>query len=67
MQENGVNLLTKWGTPSAHFDKGTKSFITLVLGILAGILFSKEKAEMVAINNIKRFRIWMGRLFFLFP
>ena len=52
MQENGVKRLIDWGTPSVHFEKDTKSFITVVPGIMAGILFSKAKAEMVAIGNM---------------
>lgn len=40
------------GIPSVHFEKDTKSFITIVPGIMAGILFNKAKEEMVAIGEM---------------
>lgn len=52
MNEARVKRLIDWGTPSIHFEKDKKSFITVVPGIMAGILFSKAKAEMVAIGQM---------------
>ena len=52
MKEAGVKRLIDWGTPSVSFEKDAKSFITVVPGIMAGILFSKAKAEMVAIGEM---------------
>ena len=52
MKEQGVKLLIDWGTQSVAFDKDKKSFITVVPGIMAGIMFSKAKAEMVAIGQM---------------
>lgn len=52
MKEQGVKRLIDWGTPSVAFDKDKKSFITVVPGIMAGIMFSKAKAEMVAIGEM---------------
>ena len=52
MKENGVKRLIDYGTPSVHFEKDKTSFITVIPGILAGILFSKAKEEIVAIGNM---------------
>lgn len=52
MKEQGVKRLIDWGTPSVAFNKDKKSFITVVPGIMAGIMFSKAKAEMVAIGQL---------------
>ena len=52
MKETGVKRLIDWGTPSVTFDKDKKSFITIVPGIMAGILFSKAKTEMVNIGEM---------------
>ena len=52
MKEQGVKRLIDWGTPSVTFEKDKKSFITVVPGIMAGIMFSKAKAEMVAIGQL---------------
>lgn len=52
MKEQGMKRLIDWGTPSVAFDKDKKSFITVVPGIMAGIMFSKAKAEMVAIGQM---------------
>lgn len=52
MKEQGVKRLIDWGTPSVAFDKDKKSFITVVPGIMAGIMFSKAKAEMIAIGEM---------------
>ncbi len=52
MKETGVKRLVDWGTPSVSFEKDAKSFITVVPGIMAGILFSKAKEEMVTIGEM---------------
>ena len=52
MNETGVKRLIDWGTPSIHFEKDEKSFITVVPGIMAGILFSRAKDEMVSIGEM---------------
>ena len=52
MKETGVKRLIDWGTPSVTFDKDKKSFITVVPGIMAGILFSKAKTEMLNIGEM---------------
>ena len=52
MKEQGIKRLIDWGTPSVTFEKDKKSFITVVPGIMAGIMFSKAKAEMVAIGQL---------------
>ncbi|WP_294335589.1 NAD(P)-dependent oxidoreductase [uncultured Clostridium sp.] len=52
MKEQGVKRLIDWGTPSVAFEKDKKSFITVVPGIMAGIMFSKAKAEMVDIGQM---------------
>ena len=52
MKEQGVKRLIDWGTPSVAFDKDKKSFITVIPGIMAEIMFSKAKAEMVAIGQM---------------
>ena len=52
MKEQGVKRLIDWGTPSVAFDKDKTSFITVVPGIMAGTMFSKAKAEMIAIGQM---------------
>ncbi len=52
MKEQGVRRLIDWGTPSTPFEKDKKSFITIVPGILAGLLMPMAKKEMVAIGNL---------------
>ena len=52
MAETGVKRLIDWGTPSIPFEQDAKSFITVVPGLMAGILFSKAKDEMVAIGEL---------------
>lgn len=54
MQEAGVKRLIDYATPSVSFEKDTKSFITVVPGIMAGILFKKAKQECVAIGDVVR-------------
>ena len=68
MKEQGVKRLIDWGTPSVAFDKDKTSFITVVPGIMAGILFSKAKAEMVAIGQmLKEFDLDWTMVRFLMP
>ena len=52
MKEQGVKRLIDWGTPSVAFDQDKKSFITVVPGIMAAIMFHKAKAEMIAIGEM---------------
>lgn len=52
MMEKDVKRLVDWGTPSVSCDTDKKSFITVVPGIMDGIMFSKAKAEMVAIGQM---------------
>ena len=52
MMEQRVKRLIDWGTPSVAFEKDKKSFITIIPGIMAGIMFSKAKAEMVDIGQM---------------
>lgn len=52
MKETGVKRLVDWGTPSVPFEKDKKAFVTVVPGIMAGILFKKAKQEMIAIGQL---------------
>lgn len=52
MQETGVKRLVDWGTPSVKFEQDKRSFITIVPGIAAAILFPQSKKEMVAIGDL---------------
>lgn len=52
METNKVKRLVDWGTPSVHFKQDKKSLITVVPGIMAGIIFTQAKKEMVAISDI---------------
>ena len=52
MEANRVKRLVDWGTPSVHFSKDKKSLITVVPGIIAGIVFTQAKKEMVAIAKV---------------
>lgn len=52
MEEKSVKRLVDWGTPSVSFEKDKKSFITIVPGIMAGILFKTAKQEMVGIGEL---------------
>ena len=54
MKEAGVKRLIDYATPSVSFEKDKKSFITVVPGILAGILFKQAKQECVAIGDAVR-------------
>ena len=52
MNEAGVKRLVDWGTPSVHFSADKRSFVTVVPGMLAGIVLTDAKAEMVAIGEM---------------
>ena len=52
MKSNCVKRLVDWGTPSIHFEKDKKSFVTVVPGSLAGLIFTQAKKEMVAIGEM---------------
>lgn len=52
MEANQVKRLVDWGTPSIHFQKDKKSLITVVPGIMAGLLFPQAKKEMLAIAKV---------------
>lgn len=52
MNECGVERLIDWATPSAHFEKDKKSFITIVPGIMAGIMFPMAKKEIIGISEL---------------
>lgn len=52
METNKVKRLVDWGTPSVHFKQDKKSLITVVPGIIAGIIFPQAKREMVAIAKV---------------
>ena len=52
MKSNRVKRLVDWGTPSIHFEKDKKSFVTVAPGIMAGLIFTQAKKEMVAIGEM---------------
>lgn len=52
MKANKVKRLIDWGTPSIHFAKDKKSLITVLPGIMAGLIFTQAKKEMVAIGDM---------------
>lgn len=52
MEVNQVKRLVDWGTPSINFEQDKKSFITIVPGIIAGLLFPQAKKEMLAIAKV---------------
>lgn len=52
MEANQVKRLVDWGTPSIHFQQDKKSLITVVPGIMAGLLFPQAKKEMLAIAKV---------------
>lgn len=52
MNEFNIKRLIDWSTPSVKFKKDKKSFITVVPGILAGVLFPKSKKEIIAIGDM---------------
>mgnify|MGYP000994147534 CR=1 FL=1 len=52
MQDSGVTRLIDWGTPSIPFSEDRRSVLTVLPGILAGILFPRGKQEMIAIGKL---------------
>lgn len=52
MEANQVKRLVDWGTPSVHFEQDKKSLITVVPGIMAGLLFPQAQKEMLAIAKV---------------
>lgn len=52
MNECNVKRLIDWATPSVHFKNDKKSLITVVPGLLAGILFPMAKKEIIKIAEI---------------
>lgn len=52
MEANQVKRLVDWGTPSIHFQQDKKSLITVVPGIMVGLLFPQAKKEMLAIAKV---------------
>lgn len=52
MNECGVERLIDWATPSVSFKKDKKSFITVVPGFMAGILFPVAKKEIISIADV---------------
>ncbi len=52
MKSNRVKRLVDWGTPSIHFEKDKKSFVTVAPGIMAGLIFTQAKKETVAIGEM---------------
>lgn len=58
MQANQVKRLVDWGTPSVPFEQDKKSLITVVPGIMAGILFPQAKKEMLEIAEVLKKSNW---------
>lgn len=52
MNECSVTRLIDWSTPSVHFKQDKKSLITVVPGIIAGILFPMAKGEIISIADL---------------
>jgi putative NADH-flavin reductase len=52
MNECGIERLIDWATPSVRFKKDKKSFITVVPGFMAGILFPMAKKEIICISDM---------------
>lgn len=52
MKAQNISRLVDWGTPSIHFEKDTKSFITVVPGLIAGITLRHAKEEMQKIGDL---------------
>ncbi|WP_326514362.1 NAD(P)-dependent oxidoreductase [Clostridium intestinale] len=52
MNEYGIKRIIDWSTPSVRFKKDKKSFITVVPGFLAGMLFPMAKRELIYIADI---------------
>ncbi|MEE6712306.1 NAD(P)H-binding protein [Pediococcus acidilactici] len=52
ISSTGVKRLIDWGNPSIQSKKDVKSFLTVIPGIVASILFNKAKQEMIAISEL---------------
>ncbi len=52
MKDLKISRLIDWATPSVPYKDDKKSFITVIPGFMAGILFPKAKKELLAISNI---------------
>lgn len=52
MKAEGVKRLIDWGTPSIHFEKDVKSFITIVPGMGAGLMYPDTKKELLEIAEL---------------
>lgn len=52
MKANQIKRLVDWGTPSIRFEKDKKSIITVVPGVMAGLIFTQAKKEMVEIGEL---------------
>lgn len=52
MCELKVSRIITWSTPSVKFSRDKKSFITIIPGIMASILFPKAKKEVIAIADL---------------
>lgn len=52
MRELKVSRIITWATPSVKFSRDKKSFITIVPGIMASILFPKAKKEIITIADL---------------
>lgn len=51
MKGLGISRLIDWATPSVHYPKDSRSFITIIPGIMAGFVFPKAKKEIIAITD----------------
>lgn len=52
METCNVKRLIDWATPSIHFHKDKKSFITVIPTFLAEIFLKQAKEEMTTISNL---------------
>lgn len=52
MNECGIKRLIDWATPSVHFKNDKKSFVTVVPGFMAGILFPTAKKEIIGVTDM---------------
>lgn len=52
MKAQNISRLIDWGTPSIHFERDTKSFVTVVPGMMAGIVLRQAKEEMQKIGEL---------------
>lgn len=51
MQELGIRRLIDWSTPSVKDEKDTKSFITIIPGIMAGLFLPKAKKVLLEVSG----------------